>query len=109
MTTELHQYDVGASIVYRVKETQGDGVSASVDVSTASGIVFHWEKPDESTTGSWSASPRSGSSDEFIYVTTASTDLSASGTWRLQPFFHLDPWGGYADIVPMEVYDSLGG
>lgn len=102
MTTELHQYDTGASIVYRVQES-----SASLDVSGASGIVFYWEKPDESTTGSWSASCRSGSADEFIYVTTGSTILGVVGEWRLQPYFHLDPWDGTADIKTFEVYESL--
>ena len=107
MATELHQYDTGASLIIAIQETNLSGTTASLDVSGASGIWFYYTKPDESTTGSWSGSPRSGSANQLIYVTTASTDLSTAGIWKLQAYFHLNPWDGSTEAVPFEVFSSM--
>jgi len=104
MATELHQYDVGASIIVAIQEN-----GTALNVSSASAIAFYYLKPDETTTGSWTGIARSGSTDQFIYVTTASTDLSASGQWQLQAYFALDPWEGSAEKKPFLVNDSLRG
>lgn len=99
---ELHMNDTGASIVALIREG-----TAALNIATATDMWLVYRKPD-ATTGSWSASLYTDGTDgKMVYATTASSDLSASGWWAIQPKFTLGAWTGRAEEKEFEVLANL--
>jgi len=99
---EVHMNDTGASIICLIREG-----TAALDIGSATAMAIHYQKPD-ATTGSWSASLYTDGSDgKMFYETAASSDLSASGWWSIQPAFTLGDWTGRAETKEFEVLANI--
>ena len=99
---ELRLQDEGVKIRVTLKDPAG----TAVDVSTATLIKFHFQKPDVSllsVTGSFN----SDGNDGKVYYTTVSGDLSQTGVWKYQVYITLSTGVLHSAVGKFKVTDIL--
>src|SRR4051794_21915579 len=94
---EVHMFDKG--LAYIVTVMDDDGV---VDLSAASLIQYHFQKPDGSVLVVPVEKFSDGSDGKVIYYSEP-TDFDQSGTWRHQVYIEIGPDAKWSNITKFKV------
>jgi hypothetical protein len=98
---EIHANDRGLSYIVTVQDR--DGV---VDLSNATLIEFHFQKPD----GSMLVVPASLVTDGVdgrVSYKTDTSDFDQTGPWRHQVYVEIGPDRKWSNITKFKVYPNL--
>jgi hypothetical protein len=77
-----------------------------IDLSLATTVQFHFQKPDGGYLSVVATLPNGGSDGVASYITTP-TDFDQDGTWRFQVYYEIGPSRVYSDITKFKVYPNL--
>jgi phosphodiesterase/alkaline phosphatase D-like protein len=103
-TPIIQQIQVGdAGLDFRAVVRNADG---PIDLSLATVVQFHFQKPDGSFLSVAAMLPNSGSDGVTSYV-TGPTDFDQDGTWRHQVYYEIGPLRVYSNITKFKVYPNL--
>lgn len=95
MSTAVYKGDIGVKIV----------LDCGLDISTATTKQIKYRKP-RGDAGAWTATLESDNAS-LSYTTTAATDLSEVGTWRLQAYVVTPTFTESGEICHLSVLDPL--
>lgn len=98
---EIHVHDKGLSYVVVVKDK--DGI---VDLSNASLINFHFQKPDGTTLIVPARLFTDGSDGRVVYD-TESSDFDQTGIWRHQVYIEIGSDQKWSNITKFKVFPNL--
>lgn len=98
---EIHAHDKGLSYIVTVMDKDG-----AVDLSAATLVEFHFQKPD----GSMLIVPATFVTDGVdgrVTYDTQSTDFDQTGTWKHQVYAEIGPDAKWSNITKFKVYPNL--
>lgn len=98
---EIHEFDQGLTFSVTVKDRDGP-----VDLSEATVIEFHFQKPDGSMLVVDALRVNDGSDGQVAYV-TADTDFDQAGTWKHQVYLEIGPNEKWSNINKFKVFPNL--
>ena len=97
LPAKIYKNDVGTEIKVIIETDE--------DISGATTLEFEVLRPD-GTEATWTAVySLEGSNKTLTYTTTATTDLSVAGKYKLQPYIEIVSWQGRGNTVTFRVYD----
>jgi hypothetical protein len=79
-------------------------LDTEIDISSATTTDIYYEKPDGTTTGTWTGSV--GDTTKVTYDVGVS-DFDTVGTWRLQAFVTIAGESAYGKVVRVEVLEPI--